>query len=442
MRRHIDDQLDQWKASVRRKPLVLFGARQVGKTYALRQFARRAFDSIAYVDFSRDVNAAALFDGSIAPADVIAGLELLLGMNIDPDRTLVVFDEVQLCERALTSLKYFSDDAPQYHVVAAGSLLGVKVNRTKYSFPVGKVDMLTLHPMDFEEYLWARGDDRLADAIGRAYDTPDRAFPFHDMAMGIVREYLAVGGMPEAVAAFMDGRTASVASALEDCRNVQRAIATAYVADMAKYASAGETQRIVEAWDSIPRQFAKENHKFQYKEIRSGARANAYQGAVAWLVSAGIVTRLTQVGEPVALLRAFENPDNFKLYMADTGLLGSECGVLPADLLPADGKSAAFRGAINENYVLQQLVSRGVHAHYWGTVSKAEVEFVARSRSGEVVPIEVKSGRHVTARSLTAYRRKYQPPYAVRVSARNFGIENGIRSVPLYAAWMLGRDLD
>lgn len=441
MKRRIDAQLDAWKDSTRRKPLVLFGARQVGKTYAIRQFADRAFDSLVYVDFSRDARASAMFDDSIAPADVVDGLELLSGRTIDPERTLIVFDEVQLCERALTSLKYFCDEAPQYHVVAAGSLLGVKVNRSKYSFPVGKVDMMTLHPMDFEEYLWARGDVRLADAIAGAYGTPDRSFVFHDMAMDAVREYLAVGGMPEAVAVFVGGRDASVGSALDACRSVQRNIVTAYVADMAKYASSGESQRIVDAWNSIPRQFAKENHKFQYKEIRSGARANAYQGALTWLVSAGIVTRLTQVGEPDAPLRAFENPNSFKIYMADTGLLGCECDVLPASLLPADDKAAAFRGALNENFVLQQLTAWDVHAHYWGMASKAEVEFVASDRSGDVIPIEVKSGRRVTARSLSAYREKYRPPYVVRVSAKNFGFDNGIRSVPLYAAWMLAQDL-
>ncbi|MBW3091146.1 ATP-binding protein [Bifidobacterium miconisargentati] len=428
--------LEEWKRSPKRKPLVLFGARQVGKTYAITHFARRSFDSMAYVDFSRDGRASLAFGDSIAPADVVHVLESLLRMRIDPERTLIVLDEVQLCERALTSLKYFCDDAPQYHVIAAGSLLGVKVNRSRYSFPVGKVDMLTLHPMDFEEYLWARGEERLADDIGQACATPDRPFAFHDVAMDLVREYMLVGGMPEAVDAYAEsGRR------MDAPREVQRDIVTAYTADMAKYASPRETQRILEAWNSVPRQLAKENHKFQYKAIRSGGRSNMYQGALSWLVSAGIITRLTQVSEPVAPLRAFEDPSAFKIYMADTGLLSCAYDVMPTDLAPANDKASAFRGALAENYVLQQLTAAGLAPHYWGTLNRGEVEFVVRDGQGDVIPIEVKSGANVTARSLTAYRAKYRPRYAVRISARNFGVEGDMRSVPLYAARTLADGL-
>ncbi|KFI98051.1 ATPase [Bifidobacterium stellenboschense] len=435
MRRIIDDRLEQWKRSARRKPLILLGARQVGKTYAITHFARRSFDSMAYVDFSREQRAAAVFGDSIAPADIVHGLETLLRMRIDPQRTLIVLDEVQLCERALTSLKYFCDDAPQYHVIAAGSLLGVKVNRSRYSFPVGKVDMLTLHPMDFEEFLWAKGEERLASDIREAYRTPDRAFGFHDRAMELVREYVLVGGMPEAVGIYAESER------LDDARAVQRDIVTAYTADMAKYASPRETQRILEAWNSVPKQLAKENHKFQYKAIRSGGRSNMYQGALSWLVSAGIITRLTQVSEPVAPLRAFEDVSAFKIYMADTGLLSCEYDALPADLEPSDDKASVFRGGLYENYVLQQLTAADVSPHYWGTLNRGEVEFIARDGDGDIIPIEVKSGTNVTARSLVAYRAKYRPRYAVRLSARNFGVDGDLRSIPLYAAWLLGENL-
>lgn len=436
MRRIIDAKLDQWREAAHRKPLVLFGARQVGKTYALTHFAERSFDGMAYVDFSRDERAAAVFGQSIAPGDIVRGLEGLLRMDIVPGHTLIVLDEVQLCERALTSLKYFCDDAPQYHVIAAGSLLGVKVNRSRYSFPVGKVDMLTLHPMNFEEYLWAKGEDRLADGIRDAYEHPDRPFVLHGRATELVREYMLVGGMPEPVGEYVDAE-----GSLQSARALQRNIVTAYTADMAKYSSARETQRIVEAWNSIPRQLAKENHKFQYKTIRSGGRSSAYQGALAWLVSAGIITRLTQVSEPIAPLKAFEDPSAFKVYMADTGLLSCDYDVTEPDLMPADNKAAAFRGALNENYVLQQLTAAGIPAYYWGNLNRGEVEFIVRDRDGNVVPIEVKSGGNVTARSLVAYRAKYRPAYAVRLSARNFGVEGDLRSVPLYAAWVLAEHI-
>lgn len=436
MRRHIDTQLDTWNNSAHRKPLVLFGARQVGKTYAITHFAKRTFRNMAYVDFSRDEHASAVFDASIAPEDIVRNLEGLLRMEITPESTLIVFDEIQLCERALTSLKYFCDDAPQYHIIAACSLLGVKVNRSRYSFPVGKVDMLTLHPMNFEEYLWAKGEQRLADGIREAYTQPDRPFVFHDRAIELVREYMLIGGMPEPVQAYVETN-----EALQNARTLQSNIITAYTADMAKYSTARETQRIIEAWNSIPRQLAKENHKFQYKTIRSGGRANAYQGALAWLVSAGIITRLTQVSEPVAPLKAFEDPSTFKMYMADTGLLSCDYDVTPADLMPADNKASAFRGALNENYVLQQLTAAGTDAYYWGTLNRGEVEFIVRDHDGNVIPIEVKSGSNVTARSLVAYRSKYQPAYAIRLSAKNFGIDGDLRSVPLYAAWVLAETM-
>lgn len=440
MRRYIDEELASWAAAAHRKPLILFGARQVGKTYAITQFAKRAFGSVAYIDFSRDTRASAIFESSLSPADIVRNLELLLHMTIEPERTLIVFDEVQLCERALTSLKYFCDDAPQYRVIAAGSLLGVKVNRNQYSFPVGKVDMLTLHPMNFEEYLWACDETALADAIREACGTPDQPFALHNTAMTLLQEYLMVGGMPEAVRTFIAVRS-SPHTAYETTRGIQRNIITAYIADMAKYTTARETQRIVEAWNSIPRQLARENHKFQYKAVRSGGRANAYQGALAWLVAAGIVNRLTRVDEPVAPLNMFADPAFFKIYLADTGLLTCAYDATVSDLMPADDKASVFRGAVSENYVLQQLVSRETHPYYWGTASKAEVEFIVRDAHGDIIPIEVKSGRHVTARSLTAYRAAYQPPYAVRLSAKNFGSEGGLRSIPLYAAWALGEQL-
>ena len=436
MHRLIDDQLDAWNNSTHRKPLVLFGARQVGKTYAITHFAKRAFANMAYVDFSRDKQASAIFDASIAPADIIHGLESLLRMEINAKHTLIVLDEIQLCERALTCLKYFCDDAPQYHVIAAGSLLSVKVNRSKYSFPVGKVDMLTLHPMNFEEYLWAKNEQRLANDIRQAFAQPDRPFALHDRAMDLVREYMLIVGMPEPVNTYVN-----TDHTLQYARTLQRNIITAYIADMAKYSSARETQRIVEAWNSIPHQLAKENHKFQYNIIRSGGRANAYQGALAWLVSAGIITRLTQVSEPVTPLKAFEDPSAFKIYMADTGLLSCDYDITPTDLIPADNKASAFRGALNENYVLQQLTAADIPTYYWGTLNRGEVEFIARDHNGNVIPIEVKSGRNVTARSLTAYRSKYQPAYAIRLSAKNFGVEGNLRSVPLYAAWILAEHM-
>lgn len=440
MKRKVTEKLRAWSNKSDRKPLVILGARQVGKTFALKQFAAKYFDTLAYIDFSRDADAAALFQGSLAPRDLVPTLELYLHVTIDPERTLIVFDESQLCECVLTSLKYFCEDAPQYHVVAAGSLLGVQISRETDSFPVGKVELLHMHPLDFEEYLWAMGEVRLADAICAAYADGQKAFPLHDRALAYVRDYQLIGGMPEAVSAFV-ASGANGLEALARSRERQEAILVGYQADVVKYADKADATKIISAFASIPTQLAKENHKFQYKEIRSGARATQYIDAIDWLEAAGIALRCTRTEEGQAPLVAFEKRDAFKLYMADTGLLAARYEALPQDIEPAADKAAVFRGGLAENYVYQQIRSQDAAAYYWGTVSRNEVEFVARTKSGDVIPIEVKSGKNVGSTSLGVYRRKYAPAYSVRVSARNFGFEGGIKNVPLYAAWCLAEEL-
>ena len=438
MERRITRALLDWKDSPSRKPLLLFGARQVGKTYTLRELGHTAYESVAFVDFVRDTWAAPVFEGSLDPHVLVPQLSAYLGMDILPGKTLLVLDEIQLCERALTALKYFCDDAPEYHVAAAGSLLGVKLRRDQSLFPVGKVDMMALHPMSFDEYLAARGEGRLAALIKEAL-AANQSFGLHERALELYREYLLVGGMPEVVASFVGA--GAVPGALDLVRSRQLEIDRAYLADIAKYAPMGEMPRVSEVWASVPSQLAKENRKFQYKTIRTGARANQYESAIAWLVSTGTVQRCYRVGEGVAPLTTFENLSSFKLYKADTGLLAASYQALPVDVMPHDDKAARFRGGMAENYVMQQFVSRDVLPHYWGTASRAEVEFVERDRNGEVVPIEVKSGSNVRSSSLGVYRRSYGPAYAVRVSARNFGFEDGVRSIPLYAACYFADEL-
>lgn len=440
MKRKIMEKLIAWSVSPNRKPLVVLGARQVGKTFALKQFAAKHFDALAYIDFSRDADAAALFQGSLAPRDLVPALELYLRMTIDPERTLIVFDESQLCERSLTALKYFYEDAPQYHIIAAGSLLGVQISRATDSFPVGKVDLLHMHPLDFEEYLWAVGEVRLSAAIREACDAGNVAFPLHERALAHVRDYQLIGGMPEAVSAFVSAGANGI-EALERARERQDAILVGYQADVIKYADKADATKIISAFASVPVQLAKENHKFQYKEIRSGARASQYVDAIDWLEAAGIALRCTRTEEGQAPLATFEERDAFKLYMADTGLLSARYEALPQDIEPAANKAAAFRGGLAENYVYQQICSQNAKAYCWGTVSRYEVEFVARTKAGDVIPIEVKSGKNVASTSLGVYRKKYAPAYSVRVSARNFGFEGGIKNVPLYAAWCLAEEL-
>lgn len=431
MRRKIDNALDAWKLRADRKPLVLMGSRQVGKTTSVLAFGDRSYKSVVHVDFYRQPQAKAAFVGSLEPRVIIRALEALLWRDIDPESTLLFLDEIQDCDNAITALKFFRADAPEYDVVAAGSLLGVHVAR-EGSFPVGYVDMLDMHPMDFEEFCWALDEERGLSLLRESFAS-GAPFALHERFMDLYRDYLLVGGMPEVVARF--ARTRRVA----DAAGVQRDIRTAYVADMVKYATAVDAAKISACWESIPAQLAKESGstKFVWRHVASGAKAERYGSAVDWLVASGIVSKCTQVSEGVSPLKSFENESSFKLYVADTGLLASAYDATPADLSDTGNRSARFRGGMAENYVMQQLVAAGLKPYYWGMQSTYEVEFVVRLRDG-VVPIEVKSGTHVRSRSATHFAEKYGCPYVLRVTGKNYGVTETVRNVPLYAACLIG----
>lgn len=432
MKRKIDSELLAWKTSSSRKPLVVHGARQVGKTYSILAFAERAFDRVLYLDFSAQKDLCALFDGDITPETLLPQLEAASGVDVDPATTLVFFDEVQACPRALTALKYFYERAPECCVIAAGSLLGVALGRSEYSYPVGKVDTLTLYPLDFEEFLWAAGEEKLASLIERAYAV-NAPLGLHERALERYRAYLLVGGLPEAVLAHVDGARLSVV------RSIQQGIADAYLADMTKYASPLDSSKILNVWRSVPEQLAKENHKFQYATIGSSARAFQYEAPINWLHAAGLVSFCYRVSEGKKPLKAFAEHDFFKLYLLDVGLLTALQGLDADDLAPASDKGSRFRGGVAENYVMQQLLASGIEPFYWGMASKAEVDFVVQLEGEGAIPIEVKSGGNVSARSLEAYRKSYEPSVVLRLSTKNFGLERGVKSVPLYAAYCIGR---
>ena len=415
MERNALGDLEAWKRDPRRKPLLMYGARQVGKTYLLKEFGARNFEEVAYFDLEKQADARAAFQGNLAPETIVSNLSQVSGRSIDVSRTLIVFDEVQASNRALASLKYFYEDMPEACVVAAGSLLGVAVSREGYSAPVGKVDTYTLHPMTFD------GFDR------------DEPYFLHERALDLYRTYVLVGGMPEAVLVYDETKDFNEVAA------VQNNILDLYVADMAKYAQPFETARIVEAWRSVPAQLAKENKKFQYKTVRSGGRASQYETALAWLETAGLVNRCLQIVSGQLPLSLHENRDAFKMYLADTGLLSARMQVRAAMLFDEEGRKELDAGALTENYVAQVLTSRGFDLLYWVSQGKAEVDFVIDVGMQKAVPIEVKSSRNVRSKSLSVYREKYEPPYAIRLSTRNFGFEGGVKSVPLYAAFCLRR---
>ena len=430
MKRKIEAKLQDWKEAGALKPLVLFGARQTGKTTSVLDFGHKNYESVAHVDFVRQPILKSAFEGSVQPQEIIANLEALTRRDISPGHVLLFLDEIQECDRALTSLKYFHQDLPTLDVIAAGSLLGVHVARNG-SFPVGSVYMQTLHPMDFEEFCWALEEHR---AFNLVRDSMSELAPcaVHERMLELYRHYLLVGGMPEAVISHAEG------ASLAQVRKVQSDIRTAYVADMTKYATGSNSVKIVASWESMPAQLAKESGstKFMWKQVASGANAQRYGTAVDWLVAAGLVEQCTQVSTGATPLKSFENPESFKLYVGDTGLLSCAYDALPQDFDGTDHRSARFRGGMAENFVMQQLVATGIQPYYWGQQSTYEVEFVA-SLNGAVTPIEVKSGRRVKSTSAARFAEKYACPRIVRLSTKNFGSDGSVLSLPLYAAGLI-----
>ena len=430
MQRKIDKKLVDWKNRIH-KPLVVFGARQTGKTTSILEFGRAHFDHVVHVDFYKQGFVKDVFRINLAPTSIISSLEALFDTDIVPGKTLLFLDEIQACDEALTSLKYFCTDAPEYDVVAAGSLLGVHVAR-QGSFPVGYVDMLKMAPMDFEEFCWARDKERAFKLVRESFQSFSPC-TVHEQMMELYHRYLLVGGMPEVVAKSVAG------ARLDELREKQDEISVAYIADMAKYATNADTVKIVACWESLPEQLAKESGstKFIWRYVASGAKAERYQTAVDWLAAAGLVNRCTQVTDGVAPLRSFENSSSFKLYVLDTGILTSWYRAEPSDFDGKDHRSARFRGGVAENYVMQQLAATQAAAYYWGVQSTYEVEFVVRINDN-IVPIEVKSGERMRSTSAKRFAEKYGSPYIVHVSARNFGATSTVKSMPLYAAVLLG----
>ena len=430
MERKIVKKLTVWKNNPRRKPMILSGARQVGKTYSLLSFGKDQYNNTVYLNMEDSREIQMVFERDLKPERILRELSALSGQNIIPGNTLVIFDEIQSCERALTSLKYFCENAPEYHIAAAGSLLGIAVNRNEYSFPVGKVDMLMLYPLDFEEFLTATGNATLPGLIQESFSDYS-PFSLHETALDLYKIYLYVGGMPQAVKEYAETKDFNFVLAC------LKTINDAYIADMAKYASPLETARIMAAWASIPAQLSKENRKFQYKTIKSGARAYEYETPLDWLKFAGVIYKCVRATQGSMPLSACADFDSFKVYMMDTGLLCSKFGVAANVILAGAPSFSGFKGALTENYICQALITNGFIPFYWSSPGKAELDFVFQDSQGNIIPLEGKSAENVKSKSLKQYISLYKPPYAIRVSAKNFGYENGVKSIPLYALFCL-----
>ena len=424
----MESRLLAWKNKEKgRFPLIVNGARQVGKTYLLRKFGEEQFRNVVYVNLETNQAVASYFNDNISPEKLLRYLEVSTGEKIIAGQTLIFFDEIQSCERALTSLKYFCEETPEFHVAAAGSLLGVAINRRQYSYPVGKIETFTLFPLDFEEYLWARGKELLCGEIRHAYQTmaalPDA---LHQEAIELYREYLIVGGMPACINAFLEQKSFLDVSAM------QSEILNNYIADMAKYATNTESVKIRACYNSIPAQLAKENKKFQYKVVQKGGTAAIFGASIEWLHLAGVILKCHRLNEAFEPISVYADLSAFKIYMADVGLLVMKSGISPQTILSGEGN--LFMGAVPENYVAQQLMAKGYPLYYWESKSTAELDFVLQ-KENQIIGIEVKKGEHVRSRSLSVFVDTYAPTYAIRFSLKNFGEKDGLKSVPLYAVF-------
>ncbi|GHT54386.1 ATPase [Bacteroidia bacterium] len=429
MKRKIYADLVKWKNKPDRMPLIVNGARQVGKSYILREFGKQEFDNYIMVNLETDKALAEKFEERIIPQPIIQYLESAHSQRIIPGKTLIVFDEIQACERALTSLKYFCEQAPEYHVVAAGSLLGVAINRQKYSFPVGKVDEISLFPMDFEEFLWAMDRENFAVSIREHYES-NAPLDVHSMAIDFYNQYLIVGGMPAAVKEFI--ATHSFVAVTD----IQNRILNEYIADMSKYAEPATSIKIRACYESIPAQLAKENHKFQYNVVQKGGSATLFGESIDWLKYAGVILKCQKTNQGTMPIKVYVDLSDFKLYLSDVGMLVMQSGMGTQAILSPLETDNQFMGAIAENYVAQVFTANLIPLLYWKNDNTAEVAFVIQ-KGIDVIPIEVKSGVRVRSKSMGIFMEKYKCVYGIRISKKNFGFENGIKSVPLYAVFCI-----
>lgn len=419
-----------WKQSRRRKPLIIEGARQVGKTWLMKEFGRQAYADTVYINFDSNARMAELFASDLDTKRLVLGLELYAGRKIDPEHALLIFDEVQEVPRALAALKYFCEDAPQYHIVCAGSLLGIALHRGT-SFPVGKVDFLKLYPLSFQEFLMAIGKQQFSELL----DQQDFSMitSFRETYADALKQYYFVGGMPEAVESFAENQD------FNEVRQIQKRILAAYEQDFSKHAPNEVVPRLRMLWNSIPAQLAKENKKFIYGLVREGARAKDYETALLWLSDCGLVHRVSRVNAPGIPLRAYEDMKAFKLFVLDVGLLGCMTGLHQRTLLDGNALFVEFKGALTEQYVCQQLKTLAdlELCYYTNDRGSCEVDFVVDT-GGRVMPLEVKAETNLRAKSLKTYREKFSPELAIRTSMADYRKEDGLVNLPLYAIGQIG----
>lgn len=424
MYRFTIEKLYKWKESKHRKPLIIEGARQVGKTWLMKEFGKTAYKDCVYINFDSNSVMAELFASDLNVSRIITGIELYAGKKIDPEETLLIFDEVQEVSKALSSLKYFYEDAPQYQIICAGSLLGIALHGGT-SFPVGKVDFMSLYPLSFKEFVYATLGERYAQLL----DAKDFELitPFKQVYINALKQYYFVGGMPEAVQSFVDDKD------FNEVRSIQKRILIAYEQDFSKHAPADIVPKIRMVWNSIPSQLAKENKKFVYGLVREGARAKDYEAAIMWLCDCGLIYKVGRVNSGAIPLKAYEDLKAFKLFVLDVGLLGCMTGINQSVLLKGNELFVEFKGALTEQYVCQQfktLPDIGIY-YYNNDRNTCEVDFVI-DVGDKAIPVEVKAEENLKAKSLKSYRDRFSPEISVRTSMADYRQDDRFINLPLY----------
>jgi predicted AAA+ superfamily ATPase len=427
MKRDIYEKLLEWKSSKERKPLILRGVRQVGKTYTLQEFGRKEYDNTAYFNFEEDPALDDFFQQKLDPMNIIANISLYLDREIKPGKDLIIFDEIQASNNALNGLKYFSEQAADYHIAAAGSLIGITLSRPR-SFPVGKVNFLDMYPLTFLEFLDALGKSGLRRLIEIKNDFSPFPQPFHDELVDLLGKYFFAGGLPEPVKLFVETGN------LNDVRSNQKDIIDSYLLDFSKHAITSDIPKLTMLWDSIPSQLAKENKRFVFSAIRKSVRAREYEGALQWLENAGLIYKSHQVTVPKQPLKGYMNRSSFKVFVFDVGILGAMVKLAPQVLIEKDRLFTEFKGAFVENYVAQQLRSeKQIDLYYWTSEGKmAELDFLCEFGS-QIYPMEAKAGISPKSKSLNSYDQQFRPPVLSRATLLNLRHDGRILNYPLYA---------
>lgn len=433
MQRYALKHLIDWKNKKNHKPLVIQGARQVGKTWLMQEFGKKYYEQVAYINFDVDVKSREIFDVDYDTERLIMDIGLATKTKINAENTLIIFDEIQECPRALTSLKYFRENAPQYDIIVAGSLLGVACHEGT-GFPVGKVSFMNLFPLSFEEFLLAMGEGRFVELLNKKDFKTIKLF--NNKYEKLLKQYCYVGGMPEIVQDFVENKD------FESVRNLQKEILSAYEEDFTKHIPTNTVAKIRLLWKSIPAQLSKENKKFIYGAAKEGARARDFEAALSWLINSGLVYRVNKITKPDLPITAYEDFNSFKLFVLDVGLLGAMTDLQADTIIDGNRIFEEFKGAIAEQYVLQQFKTiKDLPVFYWSNeTSRAEIDFVIQIKS-DVVPVEVKAERNLQAKSLKVYIEKFKPNYAIRTSMADYKKTNSLIDIPIYAIEIFKEEL-